>query len=113
VRRGRSEATFDRPHHAWRYFQGLTGALDNNLPRGSLARSLHGRSKTSGGDNWEPNFMRDDHELEPDHPLSENVSPPVFAIVALLIVGVSLAAFAHIAREPPGAPEAYRADADH
>jgi len=28
-----------------------------------------------------------------DHPLSEDVSPPVFAIVALMIVAISLAVF--------------------
>jgi hypothetical protein len=33
----------------------------------------------------------DDKELEPAHPLSEDVSPPVFAIVALIIVAISLA----------------------
>ena len=33
----------------------------------------------------------DDEELEPAHPLSEDVSPPVFAIVALIIVAISLA----------------------
>jgi hypothetical protein len=37
---------------------------------------------------------RDDQELEPDHPLSEAVSPPVFAIVALIIVAATLAVFA-------------------
>jgi hypothetical protein len=35
-----------------------------------------------------------DEELEPHHPLSEDVSPPVFAIVALMIVAISLAVFA-------------------
>jgi hypothetical protein len=35
----------------------------------------------------------DDKELEPDHPLSEDVSPPVFAIVALMIIAISLAVF--------------------
>ena len=35
--------------------------------------------------------MADDHESEPNHPLSEDVSPPVFAIVALVIVTISLA----------------------
>jgi hypothetical protein len=38
--------------------------------------------------------MRDDQESEPDHPLSEDVSPPVFAIVALIIVAISLAVVA-------------------
>ena len=33
----------------------------------------------------------DKEELEPHHPLSEDVSPPVFAIVALFIVAISLA----------------------
>jgi hypothetical protein len=39
--------------------------------------------------------MRDDKELHPleDHPLSEDVSPPVFAMVALVIVAISLAVF--------------------
>jgi hypothetical protein len=33
----------------------------------------------------------DDNEgLEPDHPLSEDVSPPVFPIVALIIIVISL-----------------------
>jgi hypothetical protein len=36
----------------------------------------------------------DNEELEPDHPLSEDVSPPVFAVVASLIVAISLAVFA-------------------
>ena len=36
----------------------------------------------------------DDEELEPDHPLSEDVSPPVFASVALVLVAASLAVFA-------------------
>jgi hypothetical protein len=35
----------------------------------------------------------DNEELEPDHPPSEDVSPPVFAIVASLIVAISLAVF--------------------
>jgi hypothetical protein len=38
--------------------------------------------------------MRNDQESEPNHPLSEDVSPPVFAIVALVITTVSLAVFA-------------------
>jgi hypothetical protein len=38
--------------------------------------------------------MHDDQESEPNHPLSEDVSPPVFAIVALTIVAISLAVFA-------------------
>jgi hypothetical protein len=38
--------------------------------------------------------MHDDQESEPNHPLSEDVSPPVFAIVALIIVAISLAVFA-------------------
>jgi len=38
---------------------------------------------------------RCDHEpAEPDHPLSENVSPPVSAIVALRITAISLVVFA-------------------
>jgi hypothetical protein len=36
----------------------------------------------------------DDEKLEPAHPLSENVSPPVFAIVALIIIAISLTVFA-------------------
>jgi hypothetical protein len=38
----------------------------------------------------------DDPELGPveDHPLSEDVSPPVFAFVAVTIIAISLAAFA-------------------
>jgi hypothetical protein len=36
----------------------------------------------------------DKEELEPHHPLSEDVSPPVFAIVALFIVAISIAVFA-------------------
>jgi hypothetical protein len=31
VKRGGSEATFNRPHEAWRYFQQLTGAVDRDL----------------------------------------------------------------------------------
>jgi hypothetical protein len=41
-----------------------------------------------------------DQESEPDHPLSEDVSPPVFAIVALMIIGVSLAAFSLLGMFP-------------
>jgi len=37
---------------------------------------------------------RDEEQLEPNHPLSEDVSPFVFAIVALIITTVSLAVFA-------------------
>ena len=36
---------------------------------------------------------RDEEPLEPDHPLSEDVSPSVFAIVAVIIVTVSVAVF--------------------
>lgn len=36
---------------------------------------------------------RDNGELEPKHPLTEDVSPPVFAIVALTILVISLAVF--------------------
>ena len=42
----------------------------------------------------------DDEELELDHPLSEDVSPPVFAIVALMIIAVSLAAFSLLGMFP-------------
>jgi hypothetical protein len=42
----------------------------------------------------------DDEELEPDHPLSENVSPPVFAIVALIILAATLAVFALLGMYP-------------
>jgi len=35
----------------------------------------------------------DNEELEPDHPLTEDVSPPVFAIVALTIMVIALAVF--------------------
>lgn len=35
----------------------------------------------------------DDEKQEPAHPLSEDVSPPVFALVALTIVAISLATF--------------------
>jgi hypothetical protein len=42
----------------------------------------------------------DDEELEPDHPLSEDVSPPVFAMVALIIVAMSLAVFALLGMFP-------------
>jgi hypothetical protein len=42
----------------------------------------------------------DDQESEPDHPLSEDVSPPVFAIVALMIIGLSLAAFSLLGMFP-------------
>ena len=36
----------------------------------------------------------DNEKPEPAHPLSEDVSPPVFAIVALTILAVSLTVFA-------------------
>jgi hypothetical protein len=42
----------------------------------------------------------DNEELEPDHPLSEDVSPPVFAIVALIIMAISLAVFALLGMFP-------------
>ena len=42
----------------------------------------------------------DDKELEPDHPLSEDVSPPVFAMVALVIAAISLAVFALLGMYP-------------
>jgi len=42
----------------------------------------------------------DDKELEPNHPLSEDVSPPVFAIVALIILAATLAVFALLAMYP-------------
>jgi len=42
----------------------------------------------------------DDATLEPDHPLSEDVSPPVFAIVALIITATSLAVFALLGMYP-------------
>jgi hypothetical protein len=35
-----------------------------------------------------------------DHPLSEDVSPPVFAIVALVIVAISLAVFELLGKYP-------------
>ena len=40
--------------------------------------------------------MRDDdnEKVEPNHPLSEDVSPPVFAIVALTVVAISVGVFA-------------------
>ncbi len=38
---------------------------------------------------WKPR-----HDEALDHPLSEDVSPPVFAIVALFIVAISLAVLA-------------------
>lgn len=38
--------------------------------------------------------MHNDQESESNYPLSENVSPPVFATVALIIVAISLAVFA-------------------
>jgi hypothetical protein len=40
--------------------------------------------------------MRDgdnNKESAPDHPLTEDVSPPVFALVALIIVVISLGVF--------------------
>ena len=40
------------------------------------------------------------HEEALDHPLSEDVSPPVFAIVALMIVAISLAAFSLLGMFP-------------
>lgn len=42
----------------------------------------------------------DDKELEPAHPLSEDVSPPVFTIVALTITAISLAVFALLGMYP-------------
>ena len=42
----------------------------------------------------------DDEKLEPAHPLSEDVSPPVFAIVALIILAASLALFALLGMFP-------------
>jgi hypothetical protein len=44
----------------------------------------------------------DDEELVPpaDHPLSEDVSPPVFAVVALIIIAISLAVFALLGMFP-------------
>jgi hypothetical protein len=42
----------------------------------------------------------DDRELEPAHPLSEDVSPPVFAIVALVIIAISLTVFALLGMFP-------------
>jgi hypothetical protein len=42
----------------------------------------------------------DDEALGPDHPLSEDVEPPVFAIVALFIIAVSLAVFALLGMYP-------------
>jgi hypothetical protein len=41
-----------------------------------------------------------DQESEPSHPLSEDVSPPVFAIVALVIIAASLAVFALLGMFP-------------
>jgi hypothetical protein len=51
-------------------------------------------------------MRHDDNDgLEPDHPLSEDVSPRVFAIVALTIAAISLAVFALLGcfrkRRPP------------
>jgi hypothetical protein len=45
-------------------------------------------------------MRRDDEPLEPDHPLSEDVSPPVFAIVALIITAISLGVFALLGMFP-------------
>jgi hypothetical protein len=42
----------------------------------------------------------DDEKLEPAHPLSEDVSPLVFAIVALIIIAISLAVFALLGMFP-------------
>jgi hypothetical protein len=44
--------------------------------------------------------MRDDQESEPNHYLSEDVSPPVFAIVALVIIAITLAVFALLGMFP-------------
>jgi hypothetical protein len=41
-----------------------------------------------------------DEELEPHHPLSEDVSPPVFAIVSLIIAAISLAVLALLGMYP-------------
>ncbi len=41
-----------------------------------------------------------DQESEPSHPLSEDVSPPVFSIVALVIIAASLAVFALLGMFP-------------
>jgi hypothetical protein len=38
-------------------------------------------------------IRNDDEKLESNHPLSEDVSPPVFAIVALTIIVICVAAF--------------------
>jgi hypothetical protein len=40
------------------------------------------------------------HDEEFDHPLSEDVSPPVFAMVALNIIAISLAVFALLGMFP-------------
>ncbi len=44
---------------------------------------------------WKPR-----HDEALDHPLSEDVSPPVFAMVALIIVAMSLAVFAPLGMFP-------------
>jgi hypothetical protein len=45
-------------------------------------------------------WKRHDEELELDHPFSEDVPPPVFAIVALIIIASSLAVFALLGMYP-------------
>jgi multisubunit Na+/H+ antiporter MnhC subunit len=47
-------------------------------------------------------YMRDDEELRPlkEHPLTEDVSPLVFALVALTIVVISLAMLALLGMLP-------------
>jgi hypothetical protein len=44
---------------------------------------------------WKPR-----HDEALDHPLSEDVSPPVFAIMALIIITISLAVFALLGMFP-------------
>jgi hypothetical protein len=44
--------------------------------------------------------MRDDQESGPNHPISEDVTPPVFTIVALVIVTISLTVFALLDKFP-------------
>jgi hypothetical protein len=66
---------------------------DRQLFGGPLTPS-GGRRVAGSSGKWHCWRMHDDQESERNHPLSEDVSPPVFAIVALVIVAIPLAVFA-------------------
>ena len=81
-----------------RCIDGLPGLLANRRRLAAIRRPLIPKRGPPGCPDWEPSRGRmrhgDKEKLEPAHPLSEDVSPPVFAIVALFIVAISLAVFA-------------------